>query len=483
MFPLAVCCGIIVCLVICHHRSAKKPNARPAPPARETRARHRTPSKLESVRTARGREHAPKVPSVRVDRNPDEAVDLDVFRFPRSGDELLTLLRMLGRIANNEVRAEALRRMGVSLQPELLNSAVAQCRRNANVWRLVHTVMRRWCEVDGKTAASWITEMHKLQPDNGQLQALLRATGGWWAGSDAGAAIEWGLTLTPKTVRDEVLYTIGTGIPATADNRAYFESLVGLLESGPLAGAMLQKVTAEMARTDPLGTVARVNKIRDALPGDDYLAHMHGLVRSIVSGWAARDPAAARQWLEQVPFGLAGPGAYRVLARAMARDEGVEAAMLWAQTLDRDAARSAAFDVMASTWSGKGTPAVAAKLLSHVCDSPGNGNALTRAVQKWARHDLKAAEWARGLSERGVREQAVGAAVQAWALDDFERAADWVDGIPEGPERCAGVGALVQMLVPLDLETAVDTAMELPEGFGREQALPVVAAGLGRETQ
>lgn len=241
------------------------------------------------------------------------------------------------------------------------------------------------------------------------------------------------------------------------------------------------------------------------------------VVGEALSKWAAKDPAAALEWVrqnsaahpdlvtEETKRDLIGGAAKQdprlafkligELGLKEASSAGQEIAMSAATPGERDAILGALRDHLAA---GDGDNADDLRLptLQALADGAmkdgfegatswidGAGldekeiTTMTQGIEHWRTRDDtgKWIEWMAGKLPAGDWESKAGTMMDQWTRTDYKAAGAWLNGAAEGPARQAAVKSYAQAVAPYDPEVAGQWARTLPAGREREELLETIA--------
>lgn len=248
------------------------------------------------------------------------------------------------------------------------------------------------------------------------------------------------------------------------------------------------------------------------------------VVGEALSKWAAKDPAAALEWVrqnsaahpdlvtEETKRELIGGAAKQDprLAFKLIGELGLENAGSAGQEIARSAATPAERDAILSALRdhlAAGDEDLADELRSPTLQALAEGamndgfegatswidgagldekeiTTMTQCIEHWRTRDDtgKWIEWMAGKLPAGDWESKAGGLMDQWTRNDYKAAGLWLDGAAEGPAKQAAVKSYAQAVAPYDPEVAGQWARTLPAGREREELLKAIAeAAKGEE--
>jgi hypothetical protein len=311
--------------------------------------------------------------------------------------------------------------------------------------------------VDDARSTAWIG-------GHGQRSALVNevtAMDSTVADADAGRFLDWE---TPESFAE---HGSDHDIPAVMDSFTD-DSSETFLE-------MQQRLIRSWAESDPAAAAEWVAQIPE---GPLRLA----LLEQVAIEWGNLNLAAAAAWALDLPEGGSKEAAITGLAYEAARTEPVAALTLAAAlpaTPDRDellvhaVSQWAATDpIAAGAWSlvvpesvlqqrltaavavafAEQEPVAAGSLAVTALD-PGDeqDSAIVAIVQRWAQSSPEeASSWVAQFPDLAMSEEAVRHLVPLWLVQDPDATALWLSGLTDGPIRDAGIAAYADAVIRLD---------------------------------
>lgn len=295
----------------------------------------------------------------------------------------------------------------------------------------------------------------------------------------------------------------------TAENApaalAMIRENVGGMESMRFMGMLAYK----WGEVDPTTAMKELNKDGDR--GGRFNQNF------VLSGWAAKDPAAATKWLESyegddkgwlsmsLVGGLAKSDmdaamkfasaikdegergrAAESIAREMIRSGGTEKATAWLNSLTDPEMKKGAFQTVAEQIL-RGDPAKAEAFVKQFANEDFARNAVGDLAGTKARKDPKEGlEFANSLTG-AAQSRAVGRVVDEWLNKDNGaqalEASKYVENLPPGDTRDAGARAIAREIVRDDPATALAWAASIQDAKAKEETLIDVGRRYMRQDQ
>jgi hypothetical protein len=255
-------------------------------------------------------------------------------------------------------------------------------------------------------------------------------------------------------------------------DQAQLEHMVGLLEFArrkkASSGEMLQRlVLMRWAELDPAVATEAAGNLRP-LPSQ--------VLKSIASEWAAKDPAAARDWVLSVPRGPRQLEAVIGFCRGLAKHDPA-AALAWLSQSPYRTAATDAYETIFLAWASA-APASAAASAAALPSAQGRFHAIHSVSRIWADQAPKAAlAWAGGL-QRSSSTAAVQAIFEQWGRRDPRSAAEEALAMPEGPLRSAALGSVAYSIAEDDLEAAQALVAQVTSLGSRTQLMSAISRRL-----
>jgi len=158
---------------------------------------------------------------------------------------------------------------------------------------------------------------------------------------------------------------------------------------GPRRREALHRLASRWGRSDPRAAL----RWSEGLTGRDQFSTMEDILRH----WSEEDPAAAADYVAQLPGSEHSLHLLRDLSHRWAETDRT-AALEWSMALDDPALRMRALRGVASSWA-EHDPAEAAAFTTDSLESPNERHHVLEAVaRRWAERDLQGAlQWARDL--------------------------------------------------------------------------------------
>jgi hypothetical protein len=293
-----------------------------------------TNERLGQTKTARnGSAHHPQ-PQINAQRTaPEPAEDASQLTKPQAvartaaADGSITsdhfLLLQAETETDPDLKSEALQRTAASVAdrelPAVLDSLLDQ--HGAEASELRDLLVRRWADLDAKSAASWsirLSEGSLADPAVNQVAIS-------WANADLSAAMEWAQSLPEGDLRQTAVLGVGyeaartnafealelaTGLPPSVQRD---ELLVHAVKQWTVtdpenAAIWAGQVTDPALRDRLASAVATAAATRDSSAAVSFLSRsvspgqeQERAAVSIIQRWAQTSPEAAAVWVEQFP--------------------------------------------------------------------------------------------------------------------------------------------------------------------------------------
>lgn len=321
-------------------------------------------------------------------------------------------------------------------------------------------VLARWSRSDPKAATTWLLGQKGLREAPAHWKLLLAARAEQDARAAADLVASGATGLDPVPLLKPVLRAWGEKDLAAA--RAWIER-----RPAEERTALLVELLPTWARNDPA-------KALDFAVSSGIEYESLGVVREALRKWRTADPAAATQWLRQLPAGLlrdkavdawvnggrptsveearqrlellrgltGGPGKFERRAAQQALQQlaslDPDAGLAWANGLPPSERTAALRDVVQA--GATRAPDRMAALLQSLPLDPRNNDDRNQTLQlfhplahSWAQRDvLAAANWAAGLPDRMARAAALNGLALAWTEQDPQAAWRWA--LSQGPQ-------------------------------------------------
>lgn len=277
-----------------------------------------------------------------------------------------------------------------------------------------------------------------------------------WAGKDFQAALQWGESLEPGAVKDEVLIALiersSWNDPQTAAR------LCAALASQQLPGENITTIADSMSRYSISDTVTWACGLKDE-------ASRGAAIDQISKQWAASDPKGLAAYALNMPEGESRQGYLQAACTELAARDFQDAISIISQlpeselrqqlmgtvgeqsasrNLDESARaiasmssgpdQQAAIEGLVLTWSNTDPQAAADWLRSFPADNP-QSEQLQSVIKKWAAAEpADAGRWLTSLSS-GIAEDVVTAFFDGAAQEHPEYAAQWTASLPDETQR------------------------------------------------
>lgn len=257
-------------------------------------------------------------------------------------------------------------------------------------------------------------------------------------------------------------------------------ALAGILASGDKKGGGKDELKAQShamsgwAAKDPAAALTWIRD-REKLNGsltegkEDASRDLANLKNSLIRGLATADPAQAVAMLasfkeeERVPMaGLIAREQYRL---------GMDAAAQWAGSLPDATLRDHAMASLLREYAGE-DPAKAAAWLTARTGLQGNAEAVAAVARGWAAGDpAAAANWITTLPEGPARDAAWQDVMRSWNRRDPLASSTLLAQMPAGSSRDAAVSSLTRSIARSDPDAAIQWAQSIQDPTERETAL------------
>ncbi|MCB1204910.1 MAG: hypothetical protein KDN18_11670 [Verrucomicrobiae bacterium] len=284
-----------------------------------------------------------------------------------------------------------------------------------------------WAEKDPRAAAARALTIPNSQERSSALWTLAST----WAQSDPGAAWEWGNALERASDRKAVLQNV---ISAVAGNGDTSQAIAFLETMPPGQGRSdaLQQVASFLANSDPEEAYAFV--MQHAVNDRDRQA-----VSNVLQQWARSDPARAFE----LAFSELDPG--------NARRSAIQSVINEAANRD---------------------PALARELMAKL-DDQDLENVSHSAAYTLARNDLEGSiEWAEGLPEGDIKENAFSSILSEWSRENPEEAVLYGLKIENDDRRRRSLGNALSQWAYQDAVEAMTWAVKNLEKEDQENLIP-----------
>ncbi len=271
---------------------------------------------------------------------------------------------------------------------------------------------------------------------------------------------------------------------------------------GPQRREALHRLASRWGRSDPQAAL----RWSEGLTGRDQFSTMEDILRH----WSEEDPAAAADYVAQLPGSEHSLHLLRDLSHRWAETDR-SAALEWSMALDDPALRMRALRGVASSWA-EHEPAEAAAFTTNSLESVNERHHVLEAVaRRWAERDLQGAlQWARDL-ESGDQQRATQSVLRlvaehnpseaatlyqeianelpatgpisreyrhmaqevarVWSSSNPAEAAQWALSLPEkGSIQRGAVGDVTEQWMRIDSMAAGEWISSLPAGRTRDGA-------------
>jgi hypothetical protein len=198
--------------------------------------------------------------------------------------------------------------------------------------------------------------------------------------------------------------------------------------------------------------------------------------------WADQAPSEAAQWLADLPAGGFNSTAHVYLGDTWAKAD-LDGALAWLKALPDSPDKKEVQLAIGSGAAEQKEVATALELLSVLPPDPRRDQALGYAVQVWAMNDRGSAlEWLKGVQNPAWQEAAMGKIAVDWAITQPLEAAQFaLDSIPPGLSQQNAVTVSVRNWAVQAPEQAAAWVERLSEGPLRHAAIESVAEVWAKE--
>ncbi len=354
------------------------------------------------------------------DKEPPPAIQLDGVGIDRvSGKRERTItdprisFRQLGNIAEELALAD----------PEMAVRKALEIPGHDNREAYLGSVLRTWGEIDGETAAIWVSNYFKGE----QLTDALYYVADGWAEGDPEKAGAWYKANTEGTVLDDALWEVleswGRKNPSAAfawsENLDEYEKATAMQGLAEGWGAVDPEEAVEAGMTMDMGSY-----------GMEFLS-------SVMTQWAGSDP---------------------------------EKAAAWATQLDNEQLRAEVLSELGETWA-QTDPVRAAEWAGSIEDAVSRWFAQEGIAIGWSEHDPGAAvEWGiSNITEADQLDEMVGDITFNWVNQDPRGAVKWLERQPPGPRTDLVLNAFTSEIFDDDPEASVLWAAQINDPALRDQ--------------
>jgi len=197
---------------------------------------------------------------------------------------------------------------------------------------------------------------------------------------------------------------------------------------------------------------------------------------ALIGGWARTDAPAALEWLQDNLQG-GRTQAFTALAEAMA-EKGVESAQGLLDAMPPGLERDAVVETIARAWSRKDIKPAVEWVTSLPADDPGRHRAIIQMAGQWADKDLAgAAAFVTAERGQGDGNTMLWSVSRNFASTDLAGGVAWATGLPEGPRQ----KALQNLLESANYHQRLPQAIEALSTLPAEQQQAIVSNLVARE--
>lgn len=204
-------------------------------------------------------------------------------------------------------------------------------------------------------------------------------------------------------------------------------------------------------------------------------------LESLMTGWAASDPAGAMAILDNLPADLLEQRSkFETSIVAGLADRDRDEAASYVVKLASEGRENAhrLMDIVASETLRKEGHEAAAAWSQNLPDGPLKGEAMERIADTYARRDpAAAAEWVGQFASEDYATEAIEEVGQRWARADPLTAVTWLDNLPSGEGQKAGLNSAFGDWEDRDPVAAGKYLMSMPPSDKRDSAISGFANG------
>lgn len=298
----------------------------------------------------------------------------------------------------------------------------------------------------------------------------------------AGGGLEELLDLTPASAANlEALTLEALRDPSQVKRRLAFSRLLSQLTPENAAAIRDQLVAAGAGGSEwrdfnyAWGAIAGEAAFNNSLTADKKN------LESLISGWAATDPAGAINMLGKLPPELADQRTQLengIVAGLADRDRD-EATRYVTSLLEggrEDAGRL--METVANEVLRKGGPEEASAWAATIENPALKGTAMSEVAERYVREDpVAAAGWIEQFAKEEFATGAVARVGRSWAEREPLAAVNWLDQLPEGPGQKAGLNSAFGDWEDKDPVAAGQYLLSMPDSPKRDSAISGFANG------
>jgi hypothetical protein len=339
---------------------------------------------------------------------------------------------------------------------ELLTVAPPSSFRHRIAWHL----FRSWAEHDLSSTVAWVSEL----PDGWMKEQAMEGILEPWSRVDPAAAASYFESL-PRRYESCLERLAGTWASRDPSGAWTWGSA---LPPGPSKRAVLRRVLAVMAQSDPRAASALVPGLESTLLPEDRAAVLGEIARV----WAETDIEAAARWFQELPPGIVSDEGVNALCTGLAEVAPAFAAEFIAG-LPPGAERAVGMGALARVWAHRDIDGALA--WTKGLKGEERSCALRTIFPLWAESDVQAAlSYARTMEPKDV----VSDVLSALASADPESAAAFIDELPPELRWEMTTLSIVNAWTEVDPRAAAAWVETIPEGELRNDALQSVAISL-----
>lgn len=191
---------------------------------------------------------------------------------------------------------------------------------------------------------------------------------------------------------------------------------------------MLEAIARQWAQNDPQAALNWAQNLADT-------AARNAALPNIIASVAENDPRRAAQILPRLPAEAQASAAGSVISQWAARDPA--AAGNWAVSFPEGKTREQIFQGLMTRWAGN-DPAAAANWLGGLRDGPSRDQAVTAFSNRISSSDpVAAAQWAATIGDENLRNNQMESTARTWLRTDPGNASTWItnSSLPDEAKR------------------------------------------------
>jgi hypothetical protein len=231
----------------------------------------------------------------------------------------------------------------------------------------------------------------------------------------------------------------------------------------------LGSVLGVLAREDPVAALQVAE--RHAVQGENNL-----LLRQVVSGWAATDPAAAAAYVESLDEYTSSELIHTVAMAYL--NQSPEAAFDWVAEVG--GSNSPLLTMIGQQYVSQ-YPDAAKQKIDSLPFGPTRDSLISMYVGVKAQSDpLNMLSWIRQFEDEDIYQNVHGQVISGWLNKDPEGAADYVQSLQNGPFKQQKMMELVGRWSHMDTDRAIKVLQEMDSDLMKDQGLNMIALSVAR---